>query len=180
MKIKLTPELSYLIGMWSKRKAKEGLGIEAPKEVQEIFAKCALEQGLTTSDKMLSSETKIYFYHGKWRKFFQEIESEKFDRYKYINEYSASYLAGLFDAVGRISEQGIIYLTKFGNDDELLLLRLGFPTMKKEHALVIGKPKAFLTLIRNYTRMFAGHQIMSVLKKKARRGRAPAAAGQGT
>lgn len=166
MKIKLTPELSYLIGFWSKRRCKEGIGVEAPKNLQEIFVQCVLEQGLTTSDKMLFDEKKVYFYHNKYRKFFQEIESEKFDRYKYINEYSASYLAGIFDAVGGITDKGIVYLSKFGDDDELLFLRLGFPTIKKEGRMLIGKPKAFLVFIKNYTKVFTNHPIMNMLKIK--------------
>lgn len=168
MKIKLTPELSYLIGFWSKRKCREGLGIEGHREMQEIFAREALGQGLTTSDKLLSDGEKLYFYQGKYRKFFQEIEGEKFERYKYINEYSASYLAGVFDAAGGISEDGVVYLVRFGNEDEMLLLRLGFPTMKMAGKMVIGKPKAFLMLIKNYTKIFGNHPIMDQLRKKKR------------
>ncbi len=168
MKIKLTPELSYIIGLWSKRRCQEGLGIDAGKELQEIFAKHVLDQNLTTSDKLLSDEKKIYFYHGKYRKFFQEIDAEKLERYKYINEYSANYLAGMFDAVGGISEQGVIYLEKFGNADEILLLRLGFPARKMEGKMVIWRPKAFLAFIKNYTNVFSNHPAMGMVKKKRR------------
>ncbi len=166
MKIKLTPELSYLIGLWSKRRSKEGVGIEGNKKMQEIFAQQVLEQKLTESDKLLSDEWKIYFYHSKYRKFFQEIEDGKLERYKYINEYSANYLAGVFDAVGGISEQGIVYLERFGSSDELLFMRLGFPTRKMDGKMVIGRPKAFLAFIKNYTRIFGSHPVMGMIKKK--------------
>lgn len=167
-KLKLTPELSYLIGLWSKRRSKEGLGLEGSKELQGLFAQKVLEQQLTTSDKMLADEEKVYFYHGKYRKFFQEIEEEKLERYKYINEYSANYLAGLFDAVGGISEQGVVYLDRFNSNDEILLSRLGFPPRKMEGKMVIGRPKAFLALIKNYTKMFCTHPAMEMTKKKKR------------
>lgn len=166
MKIKLTPELSYLIGLWSKRRCAEGLGVEGDKEIQGFFAQAALELKLTEPGKMLADENKVYFYHGKYRKFFQEIEAEKLERYKYINEYSANYLAGVFDAAGGITEQGVIYLGRFGSTDEMLLFRLGFPTRKMEGRMVIGRPKAFLTFIRNYTKRFANHPVMDVIKKK--------------
>ncbi|MDD5337071.1 MAG: hypothetical protein PHS02_01160 [Candidatus ainarchaeum sp.] len=169
MKIKLTPELSYLIGMWTRRRTKEGLGVEGGKEIQEIFAQKLLEQGLTTSDRLLSDENKVYFYHGKYRKFFQEIENEKLERYKYINEYSANYLAGLFDAVGGITEGGVVYLERFGGIDEMLLMRLGFPVKKMDGKMLIGRPKAFLLFIRNYTKLFANHPIMAVAGKRRRR-----------
>lgn len=168
MKIKLTPELSYIIGLWSRRRCAEGLGIEAGKELQQVFAQQALEQKLTESDKLLSDESKIYFYHGKYRKFFQGIEQEKLERYKYINEYSASYLAGVFDAAGGISEQGVVYLERFGNADELLLMRLGFPPRRMDGKMVIGRPRAFLAFIRNYTKLFSNHPVMEMLRKKGR------------
>ncbi|MFA5076962.1 MAG: hypothetical protein WC488_00875 [Candidatus Micrarchaeia archaeon] len=177
MKIKLTPELSYLIGMWSRRRSKEGLGMEGGKELQQVFAQKVLELGLTASDKLLSDENKVYFYHGKYRKFFQEIESEKLERYKYINEYSASYLAGLFDAVGGISESGVVYLERFGGMDEILLMRLGFPNRPKEGKLVIGRPKAFLLFIRNYTKLFAGHPVMELVARRKRAGKRPGGDG---
>jgi hypothetical protein len=168
MKIKLTPELSYIIGLWSRRRCAEGLGIEAGKELQQIFAQTVLEQKLTETDKLLSDENRIYFYHGKYRKFFQEIEQEKLERYKYINEYSANYLAGVFDAAGGISEQGVIYLERFGTSDEVLLLRLGFPPRKIDGKMAIGRPRAFLAFIKNYTRVFSGHPAMGMLKGKKR------------
>ncbi len=169
MKIKLTPELSYLIGLWSRVRSAEGLGIEASKELQQLFAQQALAQKVAESDKLLFEEGKIYLYHGKYRKFFQEIEQEKLERYKYINEYSASYLAGAFDAAGGISEQGIVYLSKFGNSDELLLSRLGFPARRIDGRLAIGRPRAFLAFIKNYTKMFPNHPAMEMLRKKRSR-----------
>ncbi len=168
MKIKLTPELSYLIGLWSRRRCAEGLGIAAGKELQQVFAQQVLGQKLTESDRLLSDESKIYFYHRKYRKFFQEIEQEKLERYKFINEYSASYLASVFDAAGGISEQGVVYLERFGNADELLLMRLGFPPRRMDGKMAIGRPKAFLAFIRNYTKLFSNHPVMEMLRKKGR------------
>ncbi len=166
MKLKLTPEFSYLIGFWSKIRSKEGIGIEGENELQEIFAKQVLDQKLMETEKLLSDTNKIYFYHGKYRKFFQQIEAEKLDRYKYINEYSASYLAGMFDAIGKINEQGVVYLEKRGSTDEMLLSRLGFPTRKIGNSLIILRPKAFLLLIKNYTKRFGNHPAMKLLKEK--------------
>ncbi|MEW6528567.1 MAG: hypothetical protein AB1391_01615 [Candidatus Micrarchaeota archaeon] len=166
MKIKLTPELSFIIGFWSKIRSKEGLGIEGGRDLQEIFAEQVLGQKLTETNKLLSENNLIYFYHGKYRKFFQQIENEKLERYKYLNEYSASYLAGIFDAVGKINERGVICLEKGGNSDEMLLFRLGFPTRKINSTLIILKPKTFLLFIKNYTRRFKDHPIMKLLKKK--------------
>ena len=165
MKTKLTPELSYIIGLWSRRRSVEGVGITAPPEILQVFVQQALELALTASDKLLIDGDKAYFYHAKYRKFFQQVEEDKLERYKYMNEYSASYLAGVFDGAGGITENGVIYIEKFTPADEILLLRLGFPIKKASGKMLIGKPKLFLTLIKNYTRVFASHPVMDLLKK---------------
>lgn len=164
MKIKLTPELSYLIGLWSKKRCPEGIGINGNGDYQQIFAQCVLELKLVESNMLLSDDAKIYFYHTKYRRFFQEIEENKLERYKYLNEYSANYLAGIFDAIGEINEQGMVYLKMFGKIDEVLLLRLGFPTKKINEKLVIKKPKVFLAFIKNYTRVFSNNPVMKIIK----------------
>src|SRR5271157_4405037 len=108
MKIKLTPELSYIIGLWRKSRCSEGLGVEGNKSILEIFSQEALEKQLTTSDKMLTGDEKVYFYHTAYRKFFQQIEKEQLERFKYLNEYAANYLAGMFDAAGAIDQRGVV------------------------------------------------------------------------
>ena len=77
MKVKLTPELSYLIWFWRKCHNREGLGVYGASELLELFTKTALELGLTTSDKLLTDEKKVYFYHTAYRKFFQEVEEDQ-------------------------------------------------------------------------------------------------------
>src|SRR3989338_931107 len=144
MKIKLTPELAYIIGFWRKRRAYEGLGVRGLKEHIELFSKEVLDRQLTTSDKLLIDDRKIYFYHTAYRKFFQDIENEQLERFKYLNEYAASYLAGLFDSIGGVDEKGFVFINKTNKQDEILLLRLGFTTRKSRDGLILGKPRAFL------------------------------------
>lgn len=168
MKIKLTPELSYIIGLWRKCKTKEGLGIYGGTELISIFSKEVIEKGLTTSDRLLSDEEKVYFYHTAYRKFFQSIEEEQLERFKYMNEYAASYLAGMFDCSGEITDKGIVALKRANRNDEMLLIRLGFGARWRETHLIIEKPKAFLAFIRNYVKRFAGHQIFQYVTSKKR------------
>ncbi|MDO8553526.1 MAG: hypothetical protein Q7S22_01860 [Candidatus Micrarchaeota archaeon] len=166
MKIKLTPELAYIIGFWRKRRTYEGLGIRGETEFLEIFSKEVLDKQLTTTEKFQNEDNKAYFYHSAYRKFFQDIEEEQLERFKYLNEYAASYLAGMFDSVGGIDERGVIFLTKTNPQDELLLLRLGFGGKYREGKLIIEKPKAFLTFIKNYMKRFQGHKVFEYLKDK--------------
>lgn len=164
MKIKLTPELSYVIGLWRKSRCQEGIGVFGRKEVLETFTQEVLEKGLTTSDKLLTADEKVYFYNTAYRKFFQQIEAEQLDRFKYLNEYAASYLSGMFDASGSIDEKGIVSLFHANKQDEMMLLRLGFVTKRRAERLIIERPAVFLTFIRNYVKIFKGHRIFSYLK----------------
>lgn len=168
MKIKLTPEIAYIIGFWRKRRAYEGLGIRGLKEHIELFSKEVLDKQLTTSDKLLVDEKKVYFYHTAYRKFFQDIENEQLERFKYLNEYAASYLAGIFDSAGGIDERGLVFIDKANPIDEILLLRLGFGARWREGKLIIERPKAFLTFIKNYVKLLAGHDVFGLIGKKKR------------
>lgn len=164
MKVKLTPELSYIVGLWRKCHSYEGIGVYGDGQILELFTKSALELGLTTSDKLLTGDKKVYFYHTAYRKFFQEVEEDQFERFKYLNEYAANYLAGLFDCVGEINEKGIVSLKKANRNDEMLLVRLGFGARWRTERLVIEKPRAFLAFIKNYVKRFNGHPAFEYVK----------------
>jgi len=169
MKIKLTPELAYIIGFWRKRRTFEGLGIKGDRERIETFTKEVLEKGLTTPDKLLSVDERVWFFHSAYRKFFQDIEMEQLERFKYLNEYAASYLGGLFDSVGGIDDKGIIYFEKANRQDEMLLLRLGFGARRQKERLMVEKPLAFLTFIKNYVKIFAGHKVFEYVNNNGGR-----------
>lgn len=164
MKIKLTPELSYLIGLWRKSRCKDGLGVEGDKIVLELFSKEALEKQLTTPDKMLSGEDKVYFYHTAYRKFFQQIEAEQLERFKYLNEYAANYLAGMFDSSGWIDERGVVSIGQSTKQDEMMMLRLGFVAKRRGDRLIIDRPVVFLTFIKNYVKKYKDHKVFSYIR----------------
>lgn len=171
MKIKLTPELAYIIGFWRKRKTFEGVGVRGEKDMLEIFSKEVLDKKLTASDKLLTNEKKVYFYHSAYRKFFQDIEKEQLERFKYLNEYAANYLGGLFDSVGGIDDRGMVYFEKTNRQDEILLLRLGFGSKWKKEKMVIEKPRAFLTFIMNYVKLFKDHKAFEYVKNNGKKKR---------
>jgi hypothetical protein len=172
MKIKLSPELSYLIGLWRKARCPDGVGVEGKKDVLEIFAKEALDRQLTTSDKMLSGDDKVYFYHTAYRKFFQQIESEQLERFKYLNEYAANYIAGMFDACGSIDDRGVVSMGLATKQDEMMLLRLGFQTRRRADYLVIERPTVFLKFIQNYVKAFKDHKVFEYIRTQERPGAA--------
>jgi hypothetical protein len=169
MKIKLTPELAYIIGFWRKRRTFEGIGIRGDPLLREVFAKQAIELALTSPNKLLSEERRVYFYHSAYRKFFQDIVKEQLERFKYLNEYAANYLGGLFDSVGGIDEKGFVYLEKTNRQDEVLLLRLGFGSKWRKDKLVIEKPKAFLAFIKKYVKILKDHKAFEYVNNKKKK-----------
>jgi len=165
MKVKLTPELAYIIGLWRKCRAFDGLGIKGNKELLELFSKEVLDKELTTSDKLLTGEDSVYFFHTAYKKFFQDIEKDQMQRFKYLNEYAANYLAGIFDAVGEIDENGIVSMRKMNRNDEMMMLRLGFHTRKRGEYLVVERPVVFLAFIKNYIKLKKDHKAFEYLSK---------------
>lgn len=166
MKIKLSPELAYVIGLWRKRRSFEGLGVKGDESLLQTFSQEALDRQLTTSDKLLTTEDKVYFYHTAYRKFFQEVEEEQLERFKYLNEYSANYLAGMFDAAGEVTEKGVVMIHRCNQQDELLFLRLGFQTRKVSDRMILERPLVFLAFIKNYVKVTKEHKVFSYLDKK--------------
>lgn len=173
MKHKLTPQLSYFIGLWKERRTREGIGVCGEDELLSIFAKAALENGLTEPSKLLTSAPNegeggsgsVYFYNSAHRKFFQGIINDELERFKYRNEYSASFLAGLFDANGGITGDGKVYLSKCTQKDEMVLYRIGFNPIRRGGPLYFTKPLKFLAYISPFTRMFTQHPVLKKLKK---------------
>ena len=166
MKIKLSPELSYVIGFWRKVRTMEGIGVKGSIDILEVFSKEVLEQKLTSSDKLLSDGNRIYFYHTAYRRFFQEVEEEQLERFKYLNEYAASYIAGMFDAVGSVDDRGVVSFKYASKHDEMMFLRLGFGTRRREGRLVVERPLVFLAFIKNYVKIFKGHKVFDYVKGK--------------
>ncbi len=192
MKLKLTPELSYIIGFWKETKTKEGIGVSGTEERLSIFVKAVLAAELTEPTKLLASSPKepeepkeeepkedqeeedplapeissVYFYHTSYRRFFQKVLEDELERFQYKNEYSASFLAGLFDAVGLISKDGKTYFTKCTQKDEMVLSRLGFNSLRRRGKLYLQRPIKFLTYIKPFTKKYANHPALSKIKMR--------------
>ncbi len=174
MKIKLTPEFAYLIGFWRKRRVGDGIGIYGGENHLSLFSNEVLRLELTTPEKLLNNEDMIYFYHTAYKKFFREIEEEQLERFKYLNDYAASYLAGMFDSCGEIDkEKGYVYFGKATRSDEMLLLRLGFGAIWRQGKLIIARPKLFLRFVKDYVKLYKDNEIFKhiepVKKKRAPR-----------
>lgn len=184
MKMKLTPELSYIIGLWKENRTKEGIGVEGEGELLSLFAQCVMGAGLTEPNKLLtkspelregeepvesesdfSERGSIYFYNTSYRKFFQKVIDDELERFRYKNEYSANFFAGLFDAAGLITEEGKVCLRRCTQKDEMVLYRLGFNPVRKGKATYFTRPLKFLAYIKPFTIRYKDHPIFSKIKE---------------
>ncbi len=152
MKIRLTPQLAYVIGLWKCRRSKEGIGIEGGSYVLEAFVAELVSSGVAKPNEIKMEETKAYTYHTAYRAFFDSILKREDEVFKYNNDYSASFFAGLFDAVGG-ERAGKPYLARADNVDEVVLLRLNFRVVRTGRILWIGPAGMFMAWIRPYRKV---------------------------
>lgn len=160
MKVKLTPELSYIIGLWKETRVPSGLGVRGREELRAVFMDSCLKAKVAEPGKVLSGEYSVYFYHTAYRKFFQKVLDEEEERFKYKNEYSASFFAGLFDAVGEIGADGTVSFGKCKKTDEMVMYRLGFNTLRKMGRTYVVRPLKFLAYIKPFVKLFAENEVM--------------------
>lgn len=116
MKLRLTPTLSYLIGLWKHARTREGIGIVGNFDMKTAFLSKVVEAQLTPADQIQVQENAAFFYHTAYRAFFDQILKEEVDRYCHANDFAAAFLGGMFDAVGGM-EAGKVYLTKWDKQD---------------------------------------------------------------
>ncbi|MEM2963003.1 MAG: hypothetical protein QXW70_02770 [Candidatus Anstonellales archaeon] len=156
MKFSLTPALSYLIGLWKARRTAEGIGISGNREICEIFASQAIKLGIAQPNKIQVKGKKVFFYHSAYRAFFDSILEERLKRFMHKNEFSANYLAGLFDGCGGFKNSIAIFFSKADLEDEMILLRLGFKVKRTGKHLVVLDTKNFFEFVKGHLKFF-GH-----------------------
>ena len=143
MKFKLNPLYAYVIGMWHAMPSKKGIGVCG--DAAPYFAKLCLESNIST--KMLQQGDCIFFYHSKLKKFFNLIIKERKERFKYPNDFSASYFAGMFESSGYLSN-GKIGLR--GDEvDEFILHSFRFSPIRRGKHIIVRNSLAFAKFIKD-------------------------------
>ncbi len=150
MKITLSNELAYLVGLWKARPSLRGLGVSGSGEASEIFMRETLAQKLVTPEKIVVGDREAYFFHTAYKNFFGKIVREQIEIFHKRNAKAAHYLAGFFDGCGGVNEFRGVFLTKTTASDEMLLERLGFRTKYVHGKLFIQKPEEFIQLIKPF------------------------------
>ena len=148
MKIKVDAELAYLAGLWKTRRSEKGLGICGGSEILEIFIKLVLSKQMTTPEKILSEQDCVFFHHTAYKNFLEKFGADALETLTKRNEKAAAYLAGMFDGCGGVKGNAI-FLARASLQDEILLERLGFRTLRRGRVLYI-KPAGFIEFIASF------------------------------
>ena len=152
MRAKLTPEICYIAGMLSKTRQGERsmVGINTTIDgVIENFVSFALKLGVDTKKIMIEDEEgvkHVYFYHSKLARQAREIIEKETRLFKFKNELSSSFIAGMFDASGNVGRERV-FIKNLTKHDQLVLQNLGVHT----DGYSIRNIKSFFALISAYS-----------------------------
>jgi hypothetical protein len=129
-KLPMSPDMSYMLGICSFGKDDPSISvISRSDEVIERFVRIALSEFGVEPQKILVSKEdglkKVLFYHSTAKRLMKRALDEREHIFKYKNDYSGSYFAGLFDARGHGSPKGVMTGTR-DMRDIIVLERLGF------------------------------------------------------
>jgi hypothetical protein len=172
MQHKLTPEISYMIALYSQLPSEDGIGVCSFNEgLAVLFASESLRLKLTAPGKILYKDDErgkktVFFYNSKLEKFFKKILKEREERFRFINDFSSSYFAGVFDCCFSVVN-GKLGIGKYNLKDALALDRLGFNAQKLRGTLIVGKPVEFLRFIQGKVKI--KKDIVEDLLKKAKK-----------
>jgi len=150
MKAKLKPEICYLSGLaWLSKD--ERSHIEVKTDIQEIeikFVEIAVKLGVEPSKIMISEAKGVYeahFYHSKLAKWIREIRENESRVFKFRNELSANFVAGMFDSRG--NSNTYIDIKGISPSEGLMLENLDIHTKGSK----VLNPRNLITLIKGFS-----------------------------
>lgn len=132
MKVKLTPLVCYMAGLYSKSPRREkslvcvSTGIE---ELRDRFIEIAVnELGIDPRRMIIDREDlSAGFYHSRVSKQLAGIVARETYVFKTVNDLSRNYLAGMFDISGHVTARGV-EIRHVSARDALMLENLGVHT----------------------------------------------------
>lgn len=152
MKIKLTPKLAYVAGAWKHRRTKEGIGVAGSEEFAQSFAAALIDSGICSPDKIVAEDRKVFTYHTAYRAYLEDLLARQTDVFKHMNEFSASFYAGMYDSVGG-EKAGRLFFAKADNSDEIALLRFNWKVTRVGRGIFVGPSDGFRAWMREYRRV---------------------------
>ncbi len=168
MKIPLTPHIAYIIGLWKHRRTKEGIGVEGSREACQVFASELVANGMAKPEEIRVEEGKVFTYHSAYRAFFDEVLKDEGGRFRYKNDFSANFFAGMFDSVGG-EKEGKTYFAFADNADEMALLRLNWRAIRTGKTLWVGPSDEFKAWMQPFRKIEVEAKTANATKRSSGR-----------
>lgn len=151
-KLSLRPDICYMLGVAQFGRDEPSIYIISKiDDVIERFVKIAMGSFNIEPSKLLSSEDeglkKILFYNSAAKRLMLDAIKDRERIFKYKNDYSASYFAGIYDSRG-ILDGKIVYLGRLDIVDIVILERLGFHMAGRGR---VRNSKEFMDFIMPYS-----------------------------
>ncbi len=148
----MSPDISYMLGVAQLGRDEPSIYVISRSDaVIERFVKIAMGSFGIAPNKLLSSEEegvkRILFYDSAAKRLMKDALQERERIFKYKNDYSASYLAGVYDSKG-FANGGAVYLGRIDIVDIIVLERLGFHMAGKGR---VRNSEEFLEFIKRYS-----------------------------
>jgi hypothetical protein len=151
-KLKLSPKVSYMLGIYSMNKmAGQPISVSTRNGgVIEKFVKIAIGELGVEANKIMLNESGAAFYNSRLRKLFDRALERRRNTFKYLNDYSGNYVAGLFDCNGGMDRKGL-FIRKIDVHDGLVLEDLGVHTRVQGSKSYIMNENALVALIKEHS-----------------------------
>ncbi len=155
MKIRLNKAICYFAGMQSKWRGEDNsLGIcSSNAELVQKFVEIAIKEFGEEAEKIKVSDNCAYFYNSRLSKQIKKVIDKRAKLFREPSENALSYIAGMLDSSGKLTEKGI-YI-KLDHTDELMLENLGIHT-KQGYVMNLSK---FIMLIKPYSLLLSSIRL---------------------
>lgn len=158
-KLKLNPAVSYMLGLYNYNKS-AAIGLTTDNaEVLQKFVKLVMEQFEILPNKIIIEQEdelmQAYFYNSKLKKLLDAALERKGKIFKYKNDYSANYFAGIFDVIGGKDKMGL-YLRGLQTSDYILLENIGIHTSADGNKYHITSGNTFVSFIKKFSVKLGG------------------------
>ncbi len=155
-KLKLNPKISYMLGLYShcnQEKSAIGITVDNSRTIEK-FVEISLKEFNVQPNRILISEegrnTKALFYNSKLRNLFDKTIARKSKLFKYKNAYAMEYIAGVFDACGKVDNRGI-FMEGIDREDQMILENLGIHILQKGKRNYIINDSFFIMFIKEFS-----------------------------
>ncbi len=150
-KLKLSPDISYMLGIYSASDRKLPMRLHtANSEMLERFIRIAVTDLGVGANKIMLDDEGASFYNSRLKRLFDRALERRTKTFKYLNDYSGSYLAGLFDCIGGFDRKGM-FIRNLEAHDALLMENLGVHLKHQGSKAYIMNENAFAGLISKHS-----------------------------